>query len=171
MITGRREGRIDKNIEMLNPAIRNVLVRAGAKVAESMQRKLIEGDKVASGKLVRSFVVTPAEVIGGWHKVRVGPTAPHAVSVHFGTPPGDRSASEDIRRWMKLKNIVVTPRGVETPEKAEIRVSFMISRSIERRGIKSFPFMSAGFGFNRGEAIEQLKREAQLMIQTVLSSK
>lgn len=168
MFTASRSGKIDKKLDLIDVSARVVLVRVGASIAQSMQRKLIEGNKVASGALVRSFTVTPAELISGTMKVRIGPSVPYGPAVHFGTPPGGKQPpSETIRAWMKMKGIQVVPRGKESQEKAERRVSFMIARKIAVRGIPPFPFMKSGFGFNRGEAIAQLRREMSLMLKVL----
>lgn len=141
----------------------------GAKAAEIYKKNLALGGKNASHDLADS-VTAYVETDGRAFEVRVS-LLEYWKYVEYGSqgvvtsPPGAVYPAHfpppwALEQWIEVKPVIPRPMAngkLPTPK----QLSWMIARSIERRGIKPFPAMAA--------TIEELNREYKDVFAVALS--
>lgn len=143
----------------IDGAIRSALVRAGDHIARKLQERLEAKQKNATGSLSQSIVVTmPILTDHGW-SVRIGPTAKHAVFVIHGRQPGARMPPiSAIENWLMVRGIRIGSKGL-SQDQAIKSAAWAIARSIQKEGIKPFPFIATVWR-QEGPVVRRMLRQS-----------
>jgi len=138
-----------------DPLARRVLMAAGERLAEHARRKLRDSGKSVSGRTEKSIVASsPKKDSHGYWKTLVGPKAKHAVYIIKGRRPNSRMPPVSaILKWIRARGII--PRQEGNRKISQKSLAWAIAKSIAKKGIKPFPFMTASFI----ELRDQLKRQ------------
>lgn len=116
------------------PELVKVLTKIGKNVKSTYQSNLKEKNKYASGKLYNSIDYRIELTNKGCKLYFVADK--HYINIENGRKAGGKMPPvEAIKRWMSLKNI--KPKNGQSLN----GTAFMISRSIQREGIKPSPFL------------------------------
>ena len=121
------------------------LKRLGDQVVDRLQQQLQTDDTVASGNLSRSI---KSQAVGNALTVTM---AGYGGAIDEGIRKGGRPANGyRIKEWLKVKGIRLrdntTGRYLKQTDYNYNKISFLISRSISRRGtLKKFQFKGSNF--------------------------
>lgn len=109
--------------EELNKALNNL----GKEYIKSLTNELIKADKVATGSLLNSLSYEVVETVNGL--VLEISSNTYLDNVDQGRRPGKKPPFKSIESWIKTK-------GIQIPNKSLKQMTYMISTSIGRKGIK-----------------------------------
>lgn len=121
--------------------IDKVVNKWGNIIVDVIRKKLTSGDKIATGRLVRSVTFFKKNEGQGVSIGLFG--ASYMGYVDRGRKPGKYVPIKPLIAWIKAKGI--TPRmarGDKNKEKAIRGLAFAISANIKKRGIKEFPIIN-----------------------------
>lgn len=153
---------LERIAKSLTDTQRRAILAVAKEVIEAARSYLIANESVASGELLKSFVVREEAVNQFAVRYRVANTAPYAVWVEFGRRPGaEQPPPEAMEQYVLQKNIV----SFIDPEMSAMNLGYLIGKKIAEDGIAPLRFMAQAAG---PESVKFFKREMVLGLNSTI---
>ena len=141
--------------------VEKVIEKYGELIVDSLQKRLAQGRKNASGTLSNSLGYKYSTYAGGYRIQVTG--AKYLINVDRGRRAGAKMPPvKPIMNWIKVKpGLVAKGKKAPTPQALK-SYAYAIAKNISKRGIKPFPLLSKGTAITKSTMFRQEIAKAQM---------